>query len=108
MRDDAIPRMSPRALVSLQEEALALTWAEIAECAHAWGPFTRTLYDSARWATIPLLCNTPMKQFSAYRDTPSAWAMFRLHACAKPQRMGGDVYAGIKVSVMAFACSGCH
>ena len=51
MRDDAIPRMSPRTLVSLQEEALGLSWEDLEECAEAWGRLGRTLYATARCAS---------------------------------------------------------
>lgn len=55
MRDDAVPRLSPRAVVSLQEEVLGLTWGEMEECAKAWGRLGRSLYDSARYALARLI-----------------------------------------------------
>jgi hypothetical protein len=52
MRDDAVPRMTPRAVLSLQEEALSFTWSDLEECADTWGLIGGMLLGRARCDSI--------------------------------------------------------
>lgn len=48
MRHDAIPRMTPRMVGSLEEELLQQEWEEMEQVASEWGPFGKALFERAR------------------------------------------------------------
>lgn len=50
-RNDVVPRLAPKAIVSLEQELMALEWEEMEACAETWGPVGGVVLHRAKDAS---------------------------------------------------------